>query len=275
MKKKLLRILHLEDDPADAELIRETLKAEGITPEIMVVQTEADYIAQLDRGWDIILVDYNLPQFDGMKAIKLLKERALDLSIILISGTIGEDVAVTAMRAGASDYIMKDNLRRLGPAIERGLQETIERCERKQSEEDLVRIANEWHTTFNACNDGIWLLDKEHRIIRSNKQADRMFPPSVRTDQCRCWEVVHGSTEPIANCPAVRAKKSLQRETMEIQISDFWYLVTVDPILDADGKYSGAVHVLRDITQNKQAEAERELFDAGYRASSRSRGHYR
>jgi len=130
--KTPLRILHLEDDPVDAELIRETLETEGFTPEITVVQTEADYVAQLDQDWDIILVDYNLPQFDGMKAIKLVKERGLDLSIILISGTIGEDVAVTAMRAGASDYVMKDHLKRLGTAVKRGLTETIERRERKQ-----------------------------------------------------------------------------------------------------------------------------------------------
>jgi len=131
--KTPLRILHLEDDPADAELIRETLEAEGVAPEITVVQTEADYVAQLDQNWEIILVDYNLPQFDGMKAIRLVKERGLDLSIILISGTIGEDVAVTAMRAGASDYVMKDHLARLGPAVKRGLKETVERRERKQA----------------------------------------------------------------------------------------------------------------------------------------------
>jgi len=137
MKNTPLRILHLEDDPADVELIRETLEVKGFAPEIMVVQTEADYLAQLDQGWDIILVDYNLPQFDGMKAIKLVKKRGLDLSVILISGIIGEDVAVTAMRAGASDYIMKDNLARLGPAVERGLQETVDRRDHKRSEARL------------------------------------------------------------------------------------------------------------------------------------------
>lgn len=131
MKTKL-RILHLEDDPRDAELIREVLESVGFVVEIEVVQTEADYVAQLDQGWDLILADYSLPQFDGLQALELLKEKGVGTSLVIVSGTMGEEAAVTAMRAGASDYVMKDHLGRLGPAVERAVQETIERDERRQ-----------------------------------------------------------------------------------------------------------------------------------------------
>jgi len=125
-------------------------------------------------------------------------------------------------------------------------------AELKKSKEAIARTAREWQITFDASNDGIWLLDVEHRIVRSNRQADRLFPSSAGGEGPRCWDVVHGTTGPIADCPVVRAKESLQRETMELQIGDLWYLVTADSILDASGQYAGAVHVFRDITERKQ-----------------------
>ena len=76
-------------------------------------ETEADYLAELDPGWDIILADYNLPQFTGLRALELMKERGLDIPFIIISAALGEDKAIEAMRAGASDYVMKDKLGRL------------------------------------------------------------------------------------------------------------------------------------------------------------------
>jgi len=136
----------------------------------------------------------------------------------------------------------------------------------KESQESLAQTAREWQITFNASNDGIWLLDKEHRIVRSNRQADRLFPSSAGDEGIRCWEVMHGTTGPIADCPVVRAKESLQRETMELPIGDRWYLVTADPVLDANGHYAGAVHVLCDITRRKQAEASLQASEEKFRA---------
>ena len=127
-----LRLLILEDRPTDAELMLREIRRAGYEPEWKRVETQADYLAQLDQGWEIILADYNLPQFTGLRALELLKERGLDIPFILISGTIGEEKAVTAMKAGASDYLMKDRLARLGPAIERVLHEAGERCKGKR-----------------------------------------------------------------------------------------------------------------------------------------------
>jgi len=154
--KTALRILHLEDDPKDAELIRAALEAAGFAPEIVVVQTKADYLAQLKHGWDLVLADYKLPQFDGLQALALFKERALDVSFILISGTIGEETAVAALHAGASDFVLKNHLGRLGPAVERGLREAVERRARKAAEEQLSLSSDRTRRILRAASVGLW-----------------------------------------------------------------------------------------------------------------------
>jgi PAS domain S-box-containing protein len=120
----------------------------------------------------------------------------------------------------------------------------------------MARTAREWQTTFDATRDAIWILDQNHRILRTNKTAEGYFqhPCSGMMGQ-RCWEIVHdGATEPIPNCPFVRSRKSGHRETMDLQIGLGWFEVIVDPILDATGQFAGAVHIVSDITERKQAE---------------------
>lgn len=129
--------------------------------------------------------------------------------------------------------------------------------ERKQAEERLAQTARQWQTTFDSANDAIWIFDKEHRVLRTNKTAEKIF--QLTHDQMvgrHCWEIVHGTTEPIPECPLQRAKVSLHRETMELRIGDSWFAVVVDPILDENGQYSGAVHTLSDITESRRLEAQ-------------------
>jgi len=133
----------------------------------------------------------------------------------------------------------------------------FEANERKAAEEEVVQTAREWQTTLDAANDAIWILDKEQRILRSNKTAERFFhlPCGDLIDKY-CWEIVHGTTQPIPECPFLRARKSLRRETMDLQIGEGWFQVTVDPILDVAGQYAGAVHIVSDITDRKRAEEQ-------------------
>jgi len=166
--KTPLRILHLEDDPKDAELICVALEEAGFAPEIVVVQTKADFLAQLDQGWEIILADYKLPQLNGLQALALFKERGLDISFILISGTIGEEAAVAVMQAGASDYVLKNRLTRLGPAVERGLRETVERRARKQAEAALQAALETQTAILDALPAQIALLDSLGHIVTVN-----------------------------------------------------------------------------------------------------------
>lgn len=127
--------------------------------------------------------------------------------------------------------------------------------EHKESPSDMDRSVKEWQTTFNATADAIWILSKDSRILRCNETAERLFEmPSYEQIGKHCWEIVHHTSKPIPECPNLRAKKSLHRETMELQIDERWFQVTVDPILDDKGKYNGAIHVISDITEHKRME---------------------
>jgi len=135
---RTLRILNIEDSERDIVLLRHHLSRAGYDLIFDSVETPAAMKAALEtREWDVILCDYSMPQFNALAALKLLKEMKLDLPFIVISGTIGEEVAVAAMRAGAHDYLMKDNLLRLAPTIERELQEAENRRARRGAEEAL------------------------------------------------------------------------------------------------------------------------------------------
>jgi PAS domain S-box-containing protein len=137
---RLLRILSIEDDPRDTELIRSLLETEDIVCEMTRVETEAAMRASLDRGAiDVILADYSLPSFDGLSALKLALNVCPDVPFIFVSGTLGEEVAIEALKIGATDYVLKTRLSRLAPSLMRALRESRERAERKQADEKLRR----------------------------------------------------------------------------------------------------------------------------------------
>ncbi|MDP2853335.1 MAG: PAS domain S-box protein [Smithellaceae bacterium] len=127
--------------------------------------------------------------------------------------------------------------------------------ERKQAEEAIRELSRQWQITFDSTDTAIWVLDSEQRVLRSNKTAEKFFHrPCGEFIGKYCWEIVHGTTQPIPECPLLRARKSLRREIMELKTEEGWFEVTVDPILDADGHYSGAVHAVSNITARKRAE---------------------
>jgi signal transduction histidine kinase len=115
--RETLRLLHLEDSELDHELMLAHMRRAGVPLVVLRVETEADFLQALEQDWDVILSDYNLPGFSGLVALDLLKVSGKDLPFILVSGEIGEDTAVEAMRNGASDYLLKNNLSRLAPAV--------------------------------------------------------------------------------------------------------------------------------------------------------------
>jgi len=134
-----LRVLLVEDSADDARLLVRQLGSAGYDVTHRRVDTPDGMQEALDRNiWDIVISDYSMPQFSGTAALSLLQERGLDLPFIFVSGTIGEDVAVAAMRAGASDYVLKDKLKRLVPAIERELRESEVRRERRRAQEVVL-----------------------------------------------------------------------------------------------------------------------------------------
>ena len=130
---KSVRILILEDRGADVELMLYELRQAGYQPQWMWVNNEADFLRSLRQRWDVILADYFLPQFDARHALHLLRQRGLDIPLLLVSGAIGEDVAAGAMRDGALDFVHKDRLGGLGPAVDRALKEKRRRRARRRA----------------------------------------------------------------------------------------------------------------------------------------------
>src|SRR6266851_8498778 len=120
--KSPLQILSLEDDPADADLILATLAQASIKCEAVQVETEQDFVAALEQGgFDLILSDHSLPTFDGVSALKIAIGKAPNVPFILVSGAMGEDLAIELIKGGATDYVFKNRLSRLAPAVRRAI----------------------------------------------------------------------------------------------------------------------------------------------------------
>jgi two-component system, cell cycle sensor histidine kinase and response regulator CckA len=147
---KELKALIVEDSPNDAELLASELRNAGYDLKWVRVETEREYLAELEKGPDIVISDYSLPQFNGLRAAELLRESGREIPFILISGTVGEDVAVEAMKRGATDYLLKDRLARLGQAIERALFEAQGRTKRKQAEQQILIQSHALEAAANA-----------------------------------------------------------------------------------------------------------------------------
>jgi diguanylate cyclase (GGDEF)-like protein len=163
----VLRILIVEDSEDDALLIVRELRKGGLTPEYRRVDSPTELKAALaEATWDIVITDHNLPEFGSEAAIRQVKQSGLDLPIIIVSGSIGEAVAVTAMKSGAHDYIMKDNLSRLVPAIERELREAKNRHEHRDAQKTIHHLA--FHDALTGlCNR----TEFEQRLARALKSA--------------------------------------------------------------------------------------------------------
>jgi signal transduction histidine kinase len=133
-----IKILIVEDSANDTELVVRELYRAGFDPHWLRVETEADYLANLSPDLDLILSDYAMPQFSGLRALALLKQSGLEIPFIIISGTIGEETAVTTMQQGAADYLLKDRIGRLGSAVSRALKEVVERNQHKRLEQQFI-----------------------------------------------------------------------------------------------------------------------------------------
>jgi PAS domain S-box-containing protein len=171
-RKSPLRVLLLEDDPTDAELVRAVLEADRFVCEATRVQTSSDFIEVLESvEFDLILADYQLPSFDGVAALKLALAARPDLPFIFVSGTLGEEVAIEALKLGATDYVLKSGLSRLVPSVERALREARERSQRKRAEETLREQAN----LLDLTHDALFVHDMKGVITYWNRGAEALY----------------------------------------------------------------------------------------------------
>jgi signal transduction histidine kinase/CheY-like chemotaxis protein len=188
MAKPPLRILLLEDSAADAQLVQDLLDAGSLNCELVHVQTRAAFISALeDRRLNMILADYRLPAFDGLSALHLAVAARPDLPFIFVSGTLGEEVAIEALKIGATDYVLKTKLSRLVPAVQRAIREAEERAERKKAEQALrrseaylleaQRLSRTGSFGWDVASGKIYWSDETFRIF----QCDPATAPTLQT----------------------------------------------------------------------------------------------
>ena len=192
-----LRVLILEDRPADAELMVYELEQAGFEPAWQRVDTEADYLAQLQPNLDVILGDHTLPHFGAPQALELLKSRGLDIPFIVVTGSISEEVAVERIKQGAADYILKDRMARLGDAVTRSLREKKLRVEKHQAEEqtrrnlERIRALHEIDLAITSTLD-------LHTILGVLLEKIDLFFPSYSRSTIRLLNRETGELEPVA-----------------------------------------------------------------------------
>lgn len=265
-----LRILMLEDVSRDAELVEQELRRAEIGFCARRVDTREGFVRELtDFSPDIVLADYSLPQFTGREALEIVKEGFPSIPLIIVTGSVSEEIAVECIKSGAADYVIKDHLARLGVAVKAALEDKKRREQIARAQKTIERAAREWKSTFDAIGDAVCVLDAEGRIERCNEaflDLDRVKISFQEMIGRTCCELLHGVPNPVEKCPFVRMKETLQRETEVFEFQEQWFRVTVDPVFDGEKALVGCVHITGDITSAKiQEEALRES-EAKYRA---------
>lgn len=170
----LLRVLILEDSPDDAELMVRELQRAGYEPDWTRVDTRSDYLANLDLFVDLILSDFVVPQFDGLAALTLMQEQEFDIPFILVTGRF-EELGIACVRQGAADYVIKDKLERLGPAVTRALGAKQLREEKQRVEQVMHEREAYYRTLFDESRDAIIVTNRYGRIIELNPAATALF----------------------------------------------------------------------------------------------------
>jgi two-component system, cell cycle sensor histidine kinase and response regulator CckA len=265
-----LRVLIVEDSQDDTLLIVRELRKSGWEPTYQRVETAASMTSAIEsQPWDLVISDYSMPQFGGAAALALFKQKGLDIPFISVSGAIGEDLAVEMMKAGAHDYVMKNNLTRLAMAVTRELRAADERRETLRLEAARAHLAS----IVEHCEDAIVGQSLDGMVTSWNKGAERLYGYSgeemisksasvlVPSFRPRDWEE---TLELIKRGERVDCLETVQlrKDGQQTDVS-----LTISPIRNVAGVVIGASTVARDISQRKREEAERlkliqELTDA-------------
>lgn len=260
-----LALLIIDDSEDDAILISRMLQRGGYVLDVERVETaDKMHDALAARTWDLVIADYAMPHFSGLAAIELLHSMDLNIPIILVSGTIGEEVAVAAMKAGANDYVMKDNLARLVPAVQRELQESTLRHAQQAAEEQLRKLSR----AVEQSPVVVIITDCEGQIDYVNPRFTQItgYPPEEVLGQNAI--ILRSGKTPMSTYATIwRTIRSGKEWNGELQNRRkngefYWVSASFSPIYNQDGEITHFIAVEEDITERKRSEAERmELME--------------
>jgi PAS domain S-box-containing protein len=265
---RLLRVLLVEDQPADAELILQALRESGFEPEWHRVETEAAYLAALHGELDLVLSDFDLPSFNGLRAVELLRDSGLEIPLIIVSGSIGEEVAVAAMQRGAVDYLLKDRLARLGPAVKRALEQDGVRRERREALRALRESQALYSSLVEQMPVGVFRKNEAGRYVFVNSEFCRLRGTTPDQFLGRTPREL-GPLEDVFKTEATRHHEEIMRTGRPIEVVDEYHRpdgkvlflhVLKSPVYDTARRIVGTQGVVLDITDRRQAESALLLF---------------
>ncbi len=256
--KTLLHILHLEDNPDDALFTDRQLKTGGLNFTIKRVESQQEFEHELESpAVDLILCDFSMPKFDGLSALKLARKMRPEVPFIFLSGTIGEEMAIKALREGATDYVLKDRLPRLVSAVKRALREAHEAVERRQMEQRLREQAE----LLDCARDAICLNDMHQNILYWNKSAERLYGWSSREALGKNANELLFPDDVKVPAEALRSLirkgewmgelHQVTKQGKNIIVESRWTLMR-----DAHEKPQSILVINTDITEKKQIEAQ-------------------
>jgi len=268
MAAERLRILILEDVPMDAELVEYELARTNIPFDARCVDTRDEFLRQLDEFRpDLILSDYTLPRFDGMTALSIVRERAPSTPFLIVTGSVNEETAVGCMKAGATDYLLKSNLARIGPAIEAALARVRSRTEKARAEEALRRSEANLRAIFNTSLQAFVLVDRDGTIQALNpiavEWAARILGRRVGEGD-RIDDFIPDAHEGFEAALTGEAR-SVERRLQGTDGVERWYETTHAPVVDERGAVIGVCLNARDVSERVRGEQALRESEARYR----------
>lgn len=248
-----IKVLILEDYRFDAELLVNQLTEAGFNLDSVVAKSRADYLDKLDESLDIILADFDLPGFSGREALELLNARDWDIPFILVSGALREEVAIACMREGAADYLFKDNLSRLVPAIHHALEQKNVRQLARQVETENSRLAS-------------LVGESPNPVMRANPEGQLLFANAASHDLLQAWGVEVGQVIPGDIGDRVRNSYAAeQAQDVDIELDAVSYALTLAPVLAAEYINIYATNITKQYAALRQTEQLNAMLDVTVR----------
>lgn len=272
--KKNLRILLIEDVPADAELIQAELRKTGLAFRLRCVENRAELLRELQNPPDLILSDHGLPQFDGFTALALSRDQCPDVPFIFVTGAMGEENAVETLKCGATDYVLKDHLTNLGPAINRALRRANVRRLHREAESALRESEERFRMLVEGVKDyALIMLDADGYVSSWNSGAKWIFGYSDKEIIGHLHSVFYPADELERGGPAAILKAAIEEGRYEGEVwrvrqggAPFWANVVITALHDARGRLRGFATVTRDITERRRAADELRRSEARHTA---------